>query len=233
VVYTSEFPIFYVTADLVILTVRDDTLCALAIRRGNDPFEGWWALPGGFVDEGEALRDAAERELREETGISTGDVAVEQLGTYGDPDRDPRARVVSVAWLAVVPHGPAPAAGSDAADADWKPVDHLLAPGRLAFDHAQILGDGVERARAKLEYTPIATGFVAETFTIAELRRVYDVVWGTTLDAGNFHRKVTGTDGFVVPTGRTRSSGRGRPAELFVPGDADVLHPPLTRRSLG
>ena len=214
------------------LTVRDDELCALAVRRGEPPYQGRWALPGGFVEIDEDLETAARRELREETSISAGSVRLEQLATYGAPGRDPRHRTVSVAWLAVLPR-PAPVeAGSDAANAAWKPADWLLGRGRLAFDHKDILGDGVERTRAKLEYTNIATAFLDGEFTIAELRAVYEVVWGHSLDAGNFHRKVTKTEGFVEPTGRRQSVGRGRPAELFTAGTAESLHPPLTHRSL-
>jgi 8-oxo-dGTP diphosphatase len=232
VVHTSEYPILHVTVDIVVLTVRDGELCALAIRRGAPPYQGRWALPGGFVSVDEDLEVAARRELREETAVSAGSVRLEQLATYGAPGRDPRHRTVSVAWLAVLPRPAPPVAGSDAANAAWKPADWLLGRGRLAFDHKDILGDGVERTRAKLEYTNIATAFLDAEFTIAQLREVYEVVWGHALDAGNFHRKVTKTEGFVEPTGRRQSVGRGRPAELFTAGAEESLHPPLTRRSL-
>lgn len=232
-VYTSEYPIFSVTVDIVLLTIRDDSLCALAVRRGEEPFQGRWALPGGFVNENEDLRTAAERELREETSVVTGDdVLLEQLASFGAPKRDPRSRVVSVAWLAVMPSGPTPRAGSDAVHAEWKPVDYLLARRRLAFDHSQILSEGVERARGKLEYTGLAAELVDDEFTIAELRRVYEVMWGSGLDPGNFHRKVTRTAGFVEPTGRVLEGGRGRPATLYRYAGAPELFPPLTRRSL-
>ncbi|HSE09301.1 MAG TPA: NUDIX domain-containing protein [Nocardioidaceae bacterium] len=231
-VYTSEHPIFYVTVDIVVLTVRDDKLCALVVERGNEPFQGRWALPGGFVEPDEDLHAAARRELEEETGVGTGAARLEQLASYGAPDRDPRGRVVSVAWVAVVPQAD-PRAGSDAAKAAWKPVKSLLRRGRLAFDHRTILSDGVERARAKLEYTALATAFVEEEFTIADLRRVYEVVWGTRLDPGNFHRKVTKA-GLLTATGHNVQRGPGRPAALYrrVEG-ADELNPPLTRSALG
>jgi 8-oxo-dGTP diphosphatase len=232
VVYTSEYPIFYVTVDVVALTIRDDALCALVVQRGGEPFKGRWALPGGFVEPDEGLYDAARRELLEETGLGADARRLEQLASYGDPDRDPRGRIVSVAWLAVVPQAAAPTAGSDAARAQWGPVSSLLRKGRLAFDHRAILADGIERARSKLEYTALATAFVEEEFTIADLRRVYEVVWGVTLDAGNFHRKVTRA-GFVEPTGKSVQRGPGRPAALYhhVVG-ADELNPPLTRSAL-
>jgi len=233
VVYTSEHPIVSVTADIVALTIMDGSLCALVVERGDEPFKGRWALPGGFVEPSEDLDEAAARELLEETAVSTGDVRLEQLATYGTPDRDPRGRVVSVAWLAVLPSGPEPRGGSDATSAAWKPVEHLLGGGRLAFDHHAILTDGVERARAKLEYTGLATEFVDEHFTVAELRRVYEVMWDRRLDPGNFHRKVTRTEGFLERVGHSVSRGPGRPAELFRFGGAEVLYPPLSRWTLG
>jgi 8-oxo-dGTP diphosphatase len=232
VVYTSEYPVFYVTVDVVALTIRDDTLFALVVQRAGEPFKGRWALPGGFVDPDEGLYDAASRELAEETGLGPGARRLEQLASYGDPGRDPRGRVVSVAWLAVVPGAAAPEAGSDAARAEWRPVTSLLGTERLAFDHYTILADGVERARSKLEYTALATAFLEEEFTIADLRRVYEVVWGITLDPGNFHRKVTRA-GFVEPTGKSVQRGPGRPAALYRHvAEADELNPPLTRSTL-
>ncbi len=218
-----------VTVDLVVLTIRDGALCALLVERGIPPYRGAWALPGGFVLADEDLPDAAARELCEETGVAAAAGHLEQLQTYGTPGRDPRGRVVSVAYLALLPDLPAPTAGSDAAGARW----HPLPVAGLAFDHDEILRDGVERARAKLEYTPLAAAFCPPEFTIAELRAVYEAVWGARLDPRNFHRKVTTTDGFVTSTGRRRTQPVGRPAELFRRGDADVLHPPLLRRESG
>ncbi|MEH0547383.1 NUDIX hydrolase [Streptomyces sp. B21-105] len=250
----SAFPPFAVTVDLVVLTVRRHALCALAVRRGEAPFQGWWALPGGFVRADEDLTQAAARELAEETGLHTHDPSVpaqdngahlEQLATYGDPDRDPRMRVVSVAHLALAPDLPAPRAGGDASNARWAPVEELLQqnehgregghgkdgePGApLAFDHARILADGVERARSKIEYSSLATAFCPTEFTVGELRRVYEAVWGVALDPRNFHRKVTGTPGFLVPTGGTTTRQGGRPAQLFRAGGATLLNPPMLR----
>jgi len=215
-----------VAVDLVVLTIRDGGLCTLLIRRGVPPFKGRWALPGGFVLAHEDLAAAAARELREETGVVSAAGHLEQLQTYGAPRRDPRGRVVSVAYLALLPDLPAPTAGSDAAMANWRPIDPAT---KLAFDHDAILRDGLERARAKLEYTSLAAAFCPEEFTIAELRAVYEAVWGTTLDPRNFHRKATTTEGFVQATGRRRAQAAGRPAELFKRGDAEVLYPPLLR----
>jgi 8-oxo-dGTP diphosphatase len=244
----SAFPPFAVTVDLVVLTVRRDALCALVVRRGEQPYQGRWALPGGFVRADEDLTEAAARELVEETGLCVHDphspapdngAHLEQLATYGDPKRDPRMRVVSVAHLALAPDLPAPRAGGDANSARWAPVETLLSQeggargedqsGQLAFDHTQILADGVERARSKIEYSSLATAFCPPEFTVGELRRVYEAVWGVALDPRNFHRKVTGTPGFLVPAGGTTTRQGGRPAQLFRAGGATLLNPPMLR----
>jgi 8-oxo-dGTP diphosphatase len=234
----SAFPPFAVTVDLVVLTVRHHSLCALSVRRGEPPFQGKWALPGGFVRDDEDLSQAAARELAEETGLRAQDGAhLEQLATYGDPQRDPRMRVVSVAHLVLAPDLPAPRAGGDARSARWAPVGTLLGEGvqepgdtaPLAFDHGRILADGVERARSKIEYSSLATAFCPPEFTVGELRRVYEAVWGVALDPRNFHRKVTGTVGFLVPTGGTTTRQGGRPAQLFRAGGAALLNPPMLR----
>ena len=221
---------FLVAVDLVVLTVRDGRLCVLLVERGIPPFKGAWALPGGFVEPKEDLSDAAIRELEEETGIVELNAHVEQLASYGHPDRDPRGRVLSVAYLALVPDLPEPTAGSDAADASWHPVDEFLeARESMAFDHQEILTDAVERARSKLEYSPIGAAFCAEPFTINELRQVYEAVWGCELDPRNFHRKITGTPGFVAATGERTTRQGGRPAALYRVGTARLLHPPMLR----
>lgn len=225
----SAHPPVAVTVDLVVLTVRDEELQVLLVRRGEEPHLGRWALPGGFLRPDEDLDQAAARELREETGLDVARVHLEQLGSWGAPDRDPRMRTVTVAHLALAPDLPAPTAGTDAVDAQWRVVADVLAEDDLAFDHGAILAAGLERARAKLEYTPLAAAFCPADFTISELRRVYEVVWGTRLDPRNFHRKVTGAAGFVVETGATTTRDGGRPARLFRAGDARTLHPPLLR----
>lgn len=224
----GAYPPFAVTVDLVVLTIREDALQVLLVRRGGEPFAGAWALPGGFVGIDEDVADAAARELAEETAVPVGGAHLEQLATYGAPGRDPRMRVVSVAHLVLAPDLPSPAAGTDAADARWWPVVEAVGLD-LAFDHARILDDGLERARAKLEYTPLGAAFCPPAFTVAELRRVYELVWGVRLDPRNFHRKVTGADGFLEPTGETTTRDGGRPAALFRSGRTARLHPPLLR----
>lgn len=219
-----------VAVDLVVLTVRQGAFSVLLVKRGVPPFKGRWALPGGFVLPTEDLADAARRELAEETGIEGQAVHLEQLATYGRPDRDPRGRVVSVAYLALVPDLPEPTAGSDASEASWQEVEWILAADRrLAFDHHDILTDAVERARSKLEYSPVGAAFCPEAFTIHELRQVYEAVWGCALDPRNFHRKITSTEGFVLPTGDRTTRQGGRPAALYRVGPAHLLHPAMLR----
>ncbi|GAA2828573.1 NUDIX domain-containing protein [Kitasatospora paracochleata] len=228
-----EYPPVAVTVDVVALTLRHGTLHVLLVERGTPPHLGRLALPGGFLRAGrEDLATAAARELAEETGLTElPRVHLEQLGSYGAPDRDPRMHVVSVAHLAFAPDLPDPQAGSDAAAAAWHPVD-TLDPAALAFDHARILADALDRARAKLEYTPLAAAFLGPDFTIPELRAVYESVWGDPLHPGNFHRKVLSVPGFLRPTGDTTPHGspRGGPrARRYRLGDATRLHPPLLR----
>jgi 8-oxo-dGTP diphosphatase len=212
--------LFAVAVDLVVLTVRDGILCVLLRERPAKPFAGELALPGGFVQGREDLLDAAGRELAE-TGLAIQGHHLEQLASYADPDRDPRGRVLTVGHLALVPDLPEPPG-----EGAWWPVVKVDV---LAFDHLQILADGVERARAKLEYTTLAAAFCPPEFTISQLRRVYEAVWDTSPDPRNFSRKVTHTPGFLEPTGTKVSGGRGRPGQLFRRGPATALHPPMLR----
>ena len=237
----ESYPPFAVTVDLAVFTIHEGTLAVLLVQRGDAPFAGHWALPGGFVGIAEDAASAAWRELAEETGLERFSGHLEQLATYSAPDRDPRMRVVSVAHVAFAPGlaRSGPTAGSDAAAARWWPVEDLGldadAPGEgsldLAFDHADILRDALERVRSKIEYTTLAAQFADEPFTLADLRRVYAAVWGAAPDLGNFRRKVLSTPGFVVATeGRDEGDGRlGRPALLYRRGPATTLQPAMLR----
>ncbi|MET9484447.1 NUDIX domain-containing protein [Streptomyces sp. NPDC006638] len=267
----SAFTPFAVTVDLAVFTVRHNRLHVLLVERGLEPYLGAWALPGGFVLPRESAGQAARRELAEETGLSehtAGALHLEQLRTYSDPDRDPRMRVVSVAYAALVPDLPEPRGGGDAALARWTDLSRVLrsgpargtgpsparppsSPARtpsrtpaktptqapddalvpLAFDHGAILADAYDRIGAKLEYSCLATAFCPPEFTLAELRQVYETVWGVELDGPNFRRKVLATPGFVqaVEGPPRRTGGRGKPAALYRAGAATTLHPPLLR----
>ncbi|MCA1782702.1 MAG: NUDIX domain-containing protein [Dermatophilaceae bacterium] len=230
---SSSYPPFAVTVDLAAFTIRDGALSVLLVQRGSEPFAGHWALPGGFIEPDEDALTAARRELAEETSLDSLDTHLEQLATYSAPDRDPRMRIVSVAHVVLAPGLAEPTAGSDASDARWWTIEDLLdeeGP-RLAFDHAEIVRDALERVRSKLEYTTLATQFVSEPFTLAELRAVYAAVWGVAPDLGNFRRKVLSTDGFVVPTDERGASSRGPRPLLFRRGPATALQPAMLRPS--
>lgn len=226
----GDFPPFAVTVDLVVLTVVNGRLFVVLVERGSQPFAGRLALPGGFVLADEDLDGAAVRELAEETSVSTLSGHLEQFGAYGAPDRDPRMRVVTVGYWAIVPNLPEPRGGGDAAAAYLVPVDEALAtPQHMAFDHQRILRDGVERARRSLETTTVATDFCEPEFTISDLRNIYEAVWGVKLDPGNFQNKVIDLPGFLIPTGRYRRGGKGRPPELYRKGEATEIDPPFRR----
>jgi 8-oxo-dGTP diphosphatase len=227
----SAFPAFAVTVDIVILTMSDNVLHVLLVRRGEDPFQGMWAIPGGFKRPAETLDEAAKRELSEETGVDAASLLT-QFGAYGDPGRDPRMNVVTVAYLAVLRDVGSVVAGSDAADAALVPASDVLnGELELAFDHLPIVRDAIERVRVELEVSGIATAFVGTTFTMAELRAVYEAIWGVQLDAANFRRSVVSDDGWVIPTGQHARPGPsgGRPAELYRAGRAWSHGGPIQR----
>lgn len=199
-----------VTVDVVIFTLQERELHVLLVKRKHWPFEGRWAIPGGFIKIDEGLEQAARRELEEETGIR--DIYLEQLYTFGDPKRDPRMRVISVAYIALV--------GADAQtlrvseesiDVRWYPVRRL--PGPLAFDHDHILAAALDRLRSKLEYTTLAFQLLPEVFSILELKHIYEQILGEKLDKGNFYRKIK--DAKVLEDTGMRREGRGRPAALY------------------
>ncbi len=202
-------PTLTMTTDIAIFTIRDDRLEILLIQRGNPPFQGSWALPGGLVDEDEDLDVCARRELEEETGVT--DVSLEQLHTFGAPRRDPRGRYVTVAYYTLVrPDRLKPKAASDAANVRWFAVDELPT---LAFDHAEIIAMARRRLRARLDESADAFGFRPETFTLEELRVVDEIVCNERLDPRSFRRRVLAL-GLVEETGETRT-GTGRPARLY------------------
>ena len=229
----AQFPPFAVTVDVVILTMSEGRLHVLLIRRGELPYKDMWAIPGGFKRPTETLDEAAKRELAEETGVDAASLLT-QFGAYGDPGRDPRMNVVTVAYLAVLRDVGAIVAGTDAAAASLVPVADLLDGSLdLAFDHLRIVRHAIERVRVELEVTGIATAFVGSTFTLAELRAVYEAVWGVQLDAANFRRSIAAEGDWVIPTGLRSRPGPagGRPAELYRAGRAWLVAGPIHRQS--
>jgi len=198
-----------VTVDIVIFTIQAGELKVLLVERGIPPFQGQFAIPGGFVLEDEGLDAAARRELKDETGVA--DVFLEQLYSFGDPGRDPRGRVVTVAYFALISADRSPlVAGSDAAAARWWPVRELP---ELAFDHRKILDCALERLRNKLEYTTVGFQLLPARFTLSELQQVYEAILNKKLDKRNFRRKL-GLLKVLRPTRELRRGGR-RPARLY------------------
>ena len=197
-----------VTVDVVIITLRGEALEVLLVKRDVAPYRGKWAIPGGFVRLSESLETAARRELREETGVAH--VYLEQLYTFGDPGRDPRGRVISVAYIALVPAPLAVKAGSDAREACWWPMQ-ALPP--LAFDHDQILRYALARLRYKIEYSAVGFRLLPEKFTLSELQRAYEIILGEPLDKRNFRRRLSQAQ-VIEPTEEVRT-GEARPARLY------------------
>ena len=208
--YCYPYPHPAITTDVVVFSIQAQRLQVLLIRRGQAPFQGMWALPGGFLDSDEDLETCARRELSEETGIR--DVYLEQLYTFGEPDRDPRERVVSVVYYALAPFDQLePVAASDASEVHWFAID-ALPP--LAFDHERIIHVAHQRLMAKLSYSTIAFQFMPETFTLSELQSVYETVLQERLDKRNFRKKILAL-GHIEETGEMRRNGRHRPARVF------------------
>jgi len=213
--YTYEYPRPSVTADVLVFSIRDGALQILLIERKIEPFQGCWAIPGGFIHMDEDIHEGAARELAEETGLSG--IALRQLGAYGAPDRDPRGRVITIAFLALVPSDDLVAiGGSDAQDAQWFAMDDLPA---LAFDHQTILAD----ARAQLakdvtntvhDSALVAFDFLPKEFTLSQAQQVFETLRGETMDKRNFRKWLT-SEWTIVDTGKKSSGGRHRPAALF------------------
>lgn len=219
-----------VAVDVALLTIREGRLKLLLVEPDAPHLQGSWALPGRRVRDDENLDETAHRALEELAGITAPEAHLEQLRTYGEVSRDPRGRVVSVAYLALTPTTADPPDESRArlVDVDGLSRDDYAT---LAYDHGRIVPDALERARSKLEYTALATAFVEEPFTLAELRGVYEAVWGVPLDAANFRRKVASTRGFVTPVEGLAQPGPGggRPAKLYRRGTEQRLHPAMLR----
>lgn len=230
--YQYDYPLPACTVDIVIFTLKKNHLEVLLIERRDDPFQGFWALPGGFVDvgeghspgqnQGETLEEAAERELREETGLRRirDDVFLEQLYTFGAPNRDPRGRVITVAYYALI----SPEAyhrveaGDDAKNIKWVRIEDLLQES-LAFDHATIIDTALTRVRGKIDYDPrIVRALLPSEFTLREFRRVHEVVKGVTYDPSNFSKRFKRIveDGKILPLNELKPTvGAGRPAKLY------------------
>lgn len=200
-----------VTVDVIIFTLLKQDLKVLLIKRKHPPFAGYWAIPGGFVGMTESLEEAALRELEEETGVR--DFYLEQLYTFGEPMRDPRTRVITVAYFALFPATalPSPRAASDAAAARWWSMYNLP---DLAFDHAEILDYALTRLRYKLEYSAVGFELLPQKFTLSELQSAYEVILGEELDRGNFRKKLRKAD-VVEPVDEYRRDTGGRPARLY------------------
>jgi 8-oxo-dGTP diphosphatase len=208
--YKYEYPHPAVTTDIVIFTLREEQLKLLLIKRGGAPYKGRWAFPGGFVEMDEDLETGARRELEEETGL-TG-VYLEQLYTFGDPNRDPRERVITVVYYALVPTDHVELIAADDADeADWFALDDLP---KLAFDHDEILEMAHERLCAKLDYSTIALQFMPDEFTLTELQKVYEIILREELDKRNFRKQIA-AQGQIKATGNKRRDGSHRPAALY------------------
>lgn len=226
---------FAVTANVAVFTIRNGTLRLALVRRGAEPFQGLRALPGGFVRMDEDLDQAAVRKLRQATSLRRrGSWHVEQLGSYGTPGRDPRMRVVTVAYVAVCRDLPSPNGAGDAVRAELVPVEDVVRE-PLAFDHGRIVKDALERIRSKIEYTTLAAGFLQPKFSVSELRGIYETVWDTRLDEGNFQRWFRGSACFER-VGLAERRARGRPASLWSARRVEkrkvvLLDRPLARRS--
>ena len=209
--FSYPYPHPAVTTDVVVFTIRNGRLSILLVKRANPPHQGDWALPGGFLDIDEDIDACAERELAEETGIT--DVYLEQLYTFGRTDRDPRERVISVTYYALIPQHvlSTPRAASDAADVGWFAFEGLP---ELAFDHAEIIDMAHRRLVAKLDYSTIAFQFMPETFTLSELQCVYESLRNQPLDKRNFRKRILSLD-LIEETGRQCRNGKHRPAREY------------------
>ena len=216
--YNYDYPHPAVTVDVVIFTIRNEQLKLLLIRRAYKPYKGKWALPGGFINMEESLDDAAKRELKEETGVAG--VYLEQLYTFGVPKRDPRERVITVAYYALIPSDKIQLqAATDAEAVGWFGMDELP---KLAFDHAKIVELAHERLVAKLDYSTLAFKFLPETFTLHELQNIYEIINQEVIDKRNFRKWILGL-GQIEETGKKSEGGAHRPAKLYKTNHPDEV----------
>ncbi len=208
--YTYQFPHPSVTADVVIFAMHENDLKVLLVQRKNAPFKNHWAIPGGFVEIDEDLEAGARRELEEETGVK--DVFLEQLYTFGEPKRDPRERIITVAYYSLVNLADHPVrAGSDALNACWFPVRQ---PPKLAFDHKKVLDMAIERLKGKALYAPIVFELLPRKFKLSQLQEVFEIILDRKLDKRNFRKKILGTGMLTEAPGMDKSAQR-RPAKLY------------------
>jgi 8-oxo-dGTP diphosphatase len=199
-----------ITVDLAVFTINNNKLKVLLLKRAEEPFQGTWSMPGGFLLHGESLEEAAHRVLLEKTGVKN--VYMEQLYTFGDPQRDPRSRVITVAYFALIPWKELDQPESQkVADLTWSSVDNLP---RLAFDHKAILNYAVKRLRAKASYSNIVYGLMPKQFRLSELQSMYEIIISDKLDKRNFRKQMLAT-GLLEETGKKDSSGAHRPAMLY------------------
>jgi 8-oxo-dGTP diphosphatase len=219
VTYSYEFPKADITVDCVLFGFNSEQgrLEVVLIRRGEDPFQGRWALPGGFIEfgKGETAYEAARREMQEETGVTVD--YLEQLMTFDTPDRDPRGRTFSVAhWALVRSQDHTTTSGSDAAEARWMPVIEALAlpDDQMAFDHKHILRTAVERLQNKVRYTPLGFNLLPEKFTLSQLQKLYEAILFREIDKRNFRKRIHGLDVLEELEFQTVETG-GRPAQLY------------------
>lgn len=218
--YCYKHPHPAVTADIVIFTVQDDALKLLLIQRGVEPYKDKWALPGGFVKMDEDLDVAAARELEEETGVK--DVYLEQFKTYSAPDRDPRERVITVAYFAIIPSDKIQLmAGSDAENVAW--FDYRDLP-ELAFDHAEIVKQAHETIVDKLKRTTVVIQFLPEEFTLTQLQRIHEIILNEDIDKRNFRKWVESLD-YIQSTGKKETGSAHRPAMLYTATTPDDVQP--------
>ena len=210
--YTYEYPKADFTVDAIVFGVGEGGLEILLIKRGDNPFKGHWALPGGFVNMDETIEAAVQRELQEETGAKID--FLEQLYTFGDPGRDPRGRVVSVAYYGLVSSKEHHVVGDDdAEEARWFPLSDVTGKLPLAFDHAKILKMGVERLRGKIRYAPIGFNLLPKSFTLGQLQKIYETILGRELDKRNFRKRILAMEILKETGGIYRAAHR--PAKLY------------------